>query len=396
MSCVAKKRTYAAPARDLYTSALFQKARAYAERTADAWFVLSAKYGLVNPDTVIEPYDVTLNEMDVGERRVWVARVQQQLELVTRTGDAIVMLAGARYREGLTAALQRRGVRVEVPMQGLKIGEQLQWLSRWASSDGHAEVSNGPQERPRPRVRVPEGSRQPAPASGRRGSVDDGALDDFYALVTAMADRYGIVPLGACTAAMNWPERGVYFFLDPNERRASDSTAYRIVRVGAHALNAGSRSTMWKRLYQHRGQASGMGNHRGSVFRRHVGWALLARDGLTHPTWGVRPSAGRHVVKAERELEERVSAYLARLLVTHVPVLDKPGPDSMRGYVERNAIALLSTSGAAVDTPSDGWLGRHAKAEAIRRSGLWNVRHVGERAEEGFLEGLGELVLGRS
>lgn len=139
-----------------------------------------------------------------------------------------------------------------------------------------------------------------------------------------------------------------------------------------------------------------MGNHRGSVFRRHVGWALLARDGLTHPTWGVRPSAGRHVVKAERELEERVSAYLARLLVTHVPVLDKPGPDSMRGYVERNAIALLSTSGAAVDTPSDGWLGRHAKAEAIRRSGLWNVRHVGERAEEGFLEGLGELVLGRS
>lgn len=395
MSCVAKKRTYAAPARDLYTSALFQKARAYAERTADAWFVLSAKYGLVNAESVIEPYDVTLNEMGVGERRVWVARVQQQLEQVTRTGDTIVMLAGARYREGLTAALQRRGVRVEVPIQGLKIGEQLQWLSRWASSDGHAEVSNDPQERPRPRVRVREGPRQPAPTSERRESADDTALDDFYALVTAMADRHGTVPLGACSAAMNWPERGVYFFLDPQERRASDGNAYRIVRVGTHALKSGARSTLWKRIHQHRGQASGMGNHRGSVFRHHVGLALLARDGQTHPTWGSRSSAERSVVEAERELEERVSAYLARLLVTHVPVLDESGPESMRGYVERNAIALLSTRGAAVDTPSEGWLGRHAKAEAVRRSGLWNVRHVGERVEEGFLERLGEVVAGR-
>ena len=396
MSCVAKKRTYAAPARDLYTSALFQKARAYAEGTADAWFVLSAKYGLVNPDTVIEPYDVTLNEMGVGERRVWVAKVQQQLELVTRTGDTIVMLAGAHYREGLTAALQRRGVRVEVPMQGLKIGEQLQWLSRWASSGGRAEVSNGPQQRPRPRVRVREGPRQPAPASERRESVDHSALDDFYALVTAMADRYGIVPLGACTAAMNWPERGVYFFLDPQERRANDAKALRIVRVGTHALNAGSQSTMWKRLHQHRGQASGMGNHRVSVFRQHVGLALLARDGLTHPTWGVRPSTGRHEVEAERELEERVSAYLARLPVVHVPVLDEPGPETLRGYVTRNAIALLSTRGAAVDTPSEGWLGRHAKARAIRRSGLWNVKHVGKEVEEGFLGALEGLVLRRS
>lgn len=392
MSCVAKKRAYAAPARDLYTSALFQKARAYAERTADAWFVLSAKYRLVNPDTVIEPYDVTLNDMGVSERRAWAAKVQQQLEPVTRTGDTVVMLAGVRYREGLTAALQRRGVRVEVPMQGLKIGEQLQWLSRWASSGGHAEVSNGPHERLRPRVRVREGSRQPTPTSERRESVDHSALDDFYALVTAMADRYGIVPLGACSAAMNWPERGVYFFLDPQERRARDGNAYRVVRVGTHALKSGAQSTLWKRLHQHRGQASGMGNHRGSVFRHHVGLALLAKDGQTHPTWGNRSSAERSVVEAERELEERVSAYLARLLVTNVPVLDEPGPDSMRGYVERNAIALLSTKAFSVDSPSEEWLGRHAEAEAIRRSGLWNVRHVGERVEDGYLDGLAKLV----
>jgi len=183
---------------------------------------------------------------------------------------------------------------------------------------------------------------------------------------------------------MNWPEPGVSF-LDPNERPANDDEACRNVRVGAHAMNAGSRSTMWKRLCQQRGQPPGMGNHRGSVFRRHVGWALLARDGLTCPTWGVRPSAGRHLVESEPELEERVSAYLARLLVTHVPVLDEPGPESMGGYVERNAIALLSTW-VAGETHQGG------SGPAV---GLWNVRYVGERAAEGFLGRLRELVPGR-
>lgn len=95
-------------------------------------------------------------------------------------------------------------------------------------------------------------------------------------------------------------------------------------------------------------------------------------------------------------MEERVSAYLARLLVTHVAVLDEPGPASLRGYVERNAIALLSSMGREVDVPSAEWLGQFAKSEAIRRSGLWNVRHVGEGVEEGFLGRLGELVGGRS
>src|SRR5690606_13413659 len=52
VSCVSSKEPHAAPARDLYTSALFRKARAYAERNADAWYILSAKYGLVDPNRV--------------------------------------------------------------------------------------------------------------------------------------------------------------------------------------------------------------------------------------------------------------------------------------------------------------------------------------------------------
>jgi len=398
VSCVSSKEPHAAPARDLYTSPLFRKARAYAERNANAWYILSAKYGLVDPDSVIEPYDVTLNRMGVAQRRAWAAKVRLELEQVVRTGDTVVMLAGAHYREGLMGPLRARGVRVEVPMQGLGIGKQLQWLSqsRERGQSRASELDRRPRIRVTQRAPAPAVTAIPAMAPVRHAPAGDSMLDDLYALVYQMAERYGAPPLGTCSAAMRWPERGVYFFLDPSERRANDDAQFRIVRVGTHSLKLGSWSTLWGRLRQHRGQASGMGNHRGSVFRRHVGQALLARDGVRHPTWGVRPAASREVIEAEREMEERVSAYLARLLVTHVAVLDEPGPASLRGYVERNAIALLSSMGREVDVPSAEWLGQFAKSEAIRRSGLWNVRHVGEGVEEGFLGRLGELVGGRS
>jgi hypothetical protein len=50
----------AEPAKDLYRSALFRLSRAWAERYADAWAVLSAYHGVVEPDQVIEPYDATV------------------------------------------------------------------------------------------------------------------------------------------------------------------------------------------------------------------------------------------------------------------------------------------------------------------------------------------------
>ena len=80
VSCVSQKRVTPSPAKDLYTSPLFRKARAYVERTGLPWFVLSAKYGLVHPDDVIAPYDLTLNTMGVSDRRRWAGRILTQLE----------------------------------------------------------------------------------------------------------------------------------------------------------------------------------------------------------------------------------------------------------------------------------------------------------------------------
>ena len=128
VSCVSKKKDKACPAKDLYISDWFRKARTYVESTGHPWFILSAEYGLVNPETVIEPYERTLNKMPVRERRAWAGQVIAQLRGELGGVDRIVILAGARYREFIMPALTESVAEVEVPLEGLRIGEQLSWL----------------------------------------------------------------------------------------------------------------------------------------------------------------------------------------------------------------------------------------------------------------------------
>ena len=133
VSCVSQKLPVSAPAKDLYISSLFCKARSYVEGKGQPWFILSAKHGLVHPEQVIEPYDLTLNNLGIRDRRQWAEGVLSQLEPHLGHTEGIIFLAGHRYREFLEQALVQRGVSVSVPMEGLKIGEQLSWLNQHAS-----------------------------------------------------------------------------------------------------------------------------------------------------------------------------------------------------------------------------------------------------------------------
>lgn len=128
VSCVKKKRETPAPACDLYISQLFRGLRGYAQRNADAWFILSAMHGLLRPDQIVAPYERTLNRLAKADRIAWAERVGQQLLGVLPAGAKIVMLAGERYREFLLPLLVGHGFAVSVPLAGLKLGEQLQRL----------------------------------------------------------------------------------------------------------------------------------------------------------------------------------------------------------------------------------------------------------------------------
>jgi hypothetical protein len=79
VSCAATKHDEALEAEKLYTSQLFQKASLFAWQNARAlngrWWILSAKYGLLDPKKVVEPYDETLNTMRIDERKDWATSV---------------------------------------------------------------------------------------------------------------------------------------------------------------------------------------------------------------------------------------------------------------------------------------------------------------------------------
>lgn len=103
--------------------------RAYAEHAADAWYILSAEQGLLDPERVTAPYEKTLNRMSAADRREWAEQVQSQLVAVLPHGADVVMLAGERYREGLVPFLEARGHNVVVPLAGLSLGRQLSKLN---------------------------------------------------------------------------------------------------------------------------------------------------------------------------------------------------------------------------------------------------------------------------
>jgi hypothetical protein len=197
------------------------------------------------------------------------------------------------------------------------------------------------------------------------------------------------LPLARVLEIGRLPERGVYFFLDPTTSNERDQ--WRICRVGTHVVSLGSKSTLRARLRAHLGTRSGSGNHRGSIFRLHVGNALLRRDQREIATWGigsVAPPALRTsqvLREAEARHEQQVSDYIGKLPVLWVAVPDEASPTSERSIIERNAVALLSRDAQSSALPPNGWLGEHSPRREIRESRLWNVNYVDDNYDPSFL-----------
>ena len=128
ISCCSRKLSYKAPAERLYQSTLFRLSLRYARTLdPDQIFVLSAKYGLVSLNQELEPYDVTLNDMTTQQIRSWSLSVLDQLRRISDlTQDHFTILAGQHYRRFLVLHLSN----YKVPLEGLRIGEQLSYLKR--------------------------------------------------------------------------------------------------------------------------------------------------------------------------------------------------------------------------------------------------------------------------
>jgi len=134
VSCVKTKQDSPAKPRDLYTSDYFQKMRSYAEEKHDEWWILSAKHGLLDPDgPPVEPYDETLTGASVAKKREWAEEVYQELEevgLLTSDVQLVIHAGQDYYGELLPKIRGLEGISVEIPTEGLSMGETLSWYKQ--------------------------------------------------------------------------------------------------------------------------------------------------------------------------------------------------------------------------------------------------------------------------
>lgn len=360
VSCTSRKSPFPVVAEELYKSPLFEGARHFAETRTNSWFILSAKHGLLQPKQIVEPYDESLHALTDQQLSSWSSRTYQQLAPYLKPSTRVIFLAGEKYRLYLQKLLAKDGHEVRAPMSSLGIGQQVSWLQK-----------------------VAEESKRLAD------------IDRFYVLLQRIAkiDLNGIRSLGERTA-QSVPKKGIYFFLQPEEIRMTSPFENRVVRIGTHSVSTGSKSTLWNRLRTHRGGADGNGNHRGSIFRLHVGDALIRKHGFekVFATWGIGQSAPEEIRSKETEIELEVSKIISEMQVLWLSVGDEASPDSDRTYLERNLIALLAGSKGPLDLPSRKWLGHWCSREAISYSGLWNVNHVYEAYDPHALEVLAQYV----
>lgn len=131
IGCGKSKATVPCRADELYNGGLFVHRKRYAERR-HRWFIVSAKYGLIEPETGLAPYDLTITDLKPVDRAAWCLSVAHRL--LDELGDdaelrkiPIELHMGEEYADQLYDVLLATGFSPSRPVRGMGIGEQLGW-----------------------------------------------------------------------------------------------------------------------------------------------------------------------------------------------------------------------------------------------------------------------------
>lgn len=134
IGCSAAKKDYPCPANEMYQpSALFSKAWQYlvheGYQEEGAIFILSAKYGLLDPNRDIEPYDLSLQSFDAFQLKEWSKEVAEKLMKLDDPITQIDFYCGRKYRKYVVPELEKWGIKCTAPVGNLGIGQQLKFYT---------------------------------------------------------------------------------------------------------------------------------------------------------------------------------------------------------------------------------------------------------------------------
>lgn len=127
------------PARELYNSAIHTCKDRYG-RHSDAYYIASAKFGLVHHDEELPEYDQRLSEKSHEEQKQWGDEVVEVLQdaIERHEADAVVFIGGKEYVGPILHAVDVRGVETPIytPWQSLDSvtgsGKGMSWCNEEA------------------------------------------------------------------------------------------------------------------------------------------------------------------------------------------------------------------------------------------------------------------------
>ena len=130
IGCTSRKQDYSCPAIEMYTkSNYFNLKLDYCKKiNIDKIFILSAKYGLLEPDTIIQPYNLHLKSTSKDYRLNWSENVLKDLKQKTDIeNDEFIILAGNDYMKYLLEYIPNHNN----PVKGLGIGQQMKFFKEF-------------------------------------------------------------------------------------------------------------------------------------------------------------------------------------------------------------------------------------------------------------------------
>ena len=139
IGCGKRKSLSPCRADAMYTGSLFLKRLEYAKRSGWPYFIVSAKYGLIPPHTMIAPYDLTVTDLATLELSAWqLGVVQALLTELSEPFDPrrflVELHMGSDYAEPLRSVLPAVGINYDWPVRGLSQGDQMRWYTRSPSA----------------------------------------------------------------------------------------------------------------------------------------------------------------------------------------------------------------------------------------------------------------------
>jgi hypothetical protein len=174
------------------------------------------------------------------------------------------------------------------------------------------------------------------------------------------------------------PPDGIYFFFEEGEEPPEGP---RIVRVGINESNG---------RFPDRLRSHFRGSRNSSVFRRHLGTALLRKEGYSEASVKLWLQNDTETA-GDRALVDEIEAAVSRMLEERFSFSWIPVPEAAdRQLLEAWLISALAVGPLA--EPSPEWLGRWSPSSKIVQSGLWNVEHAGPTSLLGRSDMMGRFL----